>query len=97
MTQTVSIRGRITVNNSDEMRRKLRAALGSKPAQVTVDLSDATYIDTSGVATLLEAVRIARGQGTRLLLAGLNSQPRYFFEATELDRLFEIAPEETRV
>jgi anti-sigma B factor antagonist len=97
MTQTVSIRGRITVNNSDEMRRKLQAALASTPAQVTVDLSEATYIDTSGVATLLEAVRIARGQGTRLVLAGLNGQPRYLFEVTEFDRLFEIAPEETRV
>ena len=97
MVQTVLISGRITVNNSDEMRRKLRAALGSKPAQVTVDLSEATYIDTSGVATLLEAVRIARRQGTRLVLAGLNSQPRYLFETAEFDRLFEIAPQETSV
>jgi len=94
MIQTVSINGRISVNNSDEMRRKLQAALGSKPAQVTVDLSGATYIDTSGVATLLEAVRIARGQGTRFILAGLNGQPRYLFEAAEFDRLFEIAPQE---
>jgi anti-sigma B factor antagonist len=97
MTQTVSVRGRITVNNSDEMRRKLRAALGSKPAQITVDLSETTYIDTSGVATLLEAVRIARGQGTRFVLAGLNNQPRYLFETAEFDRLFEIAAPETSV
>lgn len=97
MIQTVSIMGRITVNNSDEMRRKLCATLASKPAQVTVDLSEATYIDTSGVATLLEAVRVARGQGTRLVLAGLNGQPRYLFEATEFDRLFEIASQETSV
>jgi len=95
MIQTVSISGRITINNSDEMRRKLRAALGPKPDQVTVDLSEAAYIDTSGVATLLEAVRIARRQGTRFVLAGLNSQPRYLFEAGEFDRLFEIAAPET--
>lgn len=97
MTQTISIKGRITVNNSDEMRRKLRAALGSKPAQLTVDLSEVAYIDTSGVATLLEAVRVAREQGTRLVLAGLNGQPRYLFEVTEFDRLFEIAAQETSV
>jgi anti-anti-sigma factor len=97
MTETVSIKGRITVNNSDEMRRKLGAALASKPAQVTADLSEAVYIDTSGVATLLEATRIARGQGTRLVLAGLKGQPRYLFEATEFDCLFEIAAPETSV
>jgi anti-anti-sigma factor len=69
MLDTVAIEGRITVNNSDEMRRKLLAALRSRPAQVIVDLSQTTYMDLSGLATLLEAVRIARKQGTQLLLA----------------------------
>jgi anti-sigma B factor antagonist len=94
---TVAIEGRITVNTSDEMRRKLLAALGSRPAQVTVDLSQATYLDSSGLATLLEAVRIARSQGTRLVLAGVSGQPRSLFQVAEFNRLFEFAPQETSV
>lgn len=76
------------------MRRKLFDALRAKPPNVSVDLSAVSYIDTSGLATLVEAVRIARRQGTRLILLGIHDQPRYLFEITHLDRLFEIAGEE---
>ena len=48
-------------------------------------------MDTSAVATLLEAARIARGQGTRLVLAGLQGQPAHVFELSLLRPLFEIA------
>jgi anti-sigma B factor antagonist len=94
MIDTVAIPGRISVNTSDEMRRKLLAALRSSPAQVTVDLSQATYMDLSGLATLLESVRIARKQGTRLVLAGVSGQPRSLFQIGQLESLFEFAAEE---
>lgn len=94
MTSTVAVEGRVTVNNSDEMRRNLLAALRPNPAQVIVDLSRATYMDTSAVATLLEAVRIARNQSTRFLLAGLSGQPRNLFEVGRLDRFFDFVPYE---
>jgi anti-sigma B factor antagonist len=96
MAPTVAIEGRITINSSGEMRRKLLAAVHLRPAQVSVDLSQATYMDSSGLATLLEAVRIARSQGTRLVLTGVSGQPKCLFEIGELKRLFEFAPKETR-
>lgn len=95
MIAAVAMEGRITINNSDQIRRKLLAALRTRPVQVTVDLSQATFIDTSAVATLLEAVRIARGQGTRLVLTGLSGQPRYLFDVVRLDTLFEFGAQET--
>lgn len=86
--------GRITIENSDEMRAQLRNALRGKPADLAIDLSDVSYIDTSGVATLVEAARIARKQGSRLILEGLHDQPRYLLEVTHLDHLFDIASQE---
>lgn len=91
---SVAIQGRITVENSGEMRTALANALRTKPAKVSVDLSGVSYMDTSGLATLVEAARIAREQGTRLILGGIHDQPRYFFEITHLDRLFDIAGQE---
>ena len=93
MQDVVSIEGRITVDNSPEMRRKIAVALESKPAEVTVDLSQVTYMEGSGSATLVEASRIAHQQGTRLVLTGIQGQPRYLFEVTHLDQLFDIAGE----
>ncbi|MFZ0418532.1 MAG: STAS domain-containing protein [Candidatus Sulfotelmatobacter sp.] len=94
MGESVAIQGRITVENSGEMRTALANALRTKPATVSVDLSGVSYMDTSGLATLVEAARIAREQGTRLILGGIHDQPRYFFEITHLDRLFDIAGQE---
>ena len=92
--EKVAIHGRITIATSGEMRRMLSDALRAKPANVSVDLSDVSYIDTSGLATLVEAVRIARQQGTRLILGGIHDQPRYLFEIAHLDRLFDMAGQE---
>jgi anti-sigma B factor antagonist len=94
MDEHLAFHGRVTVETSGEMRRTLSNALRAKPANVSVNLSDVSYIDTSGLATLLEAVRIARRQGTRLILGGIHDQPRYLFEITHLDRLFDMAEPE---
>jgi len=91
----VAIHGRITIATSGEMRRVLSNSLRAKPANLSVDLSDVSYIDTSGLATLVEAVRIARKQGTRLILGGIHDQPRYLFEVTHLDRLLDMPGQET--
>ena len=91
MGDKVAIHGRITIATSGEMRRRLSDTLRAKPANVSVDLSDVSYIDTSGLATLLEALRTARKQGTRLILDGIHDQPRYLFEITHLERLFDVA------
>lgn len=94
MGDNVAIQGRITVENSNEMRTTLTNALRGKPAKVSIDLSGVSYIDTSGLATLMEAARIARKQGTRLTLSGIRDQPRYLLEITHLDRLFDMAGQE---
>jgi len=79
------------------MRSTLIDALRTKPAKLSVDLSGVSYIDTSGLATLVEAERRARKQGTKLVLYGLHDQPRYLLEVTHLDRLFESAGSEMAV
>jgi anti-sigma B factor antagonist len=86
----VSLQGRITVSNAHEMRRTLADALRSRPRELTVDLVSVTYMDTSGLATLIEAMRNARKQSTRLILRGVQTQPRYLLTITDLDHVFEI-------
>ena len=95
MQDTVAIEGRVTIDNSPDMRSRLADALKLKPGELAVDLSRVTYIDTSGLATLVEASRIAHQQGTRLVLTGIQGQTRYLFEVSHLDRLFDMAAEQT--
>jgi anti-sigma B factor antagonist len=90
MKETVSMQGRITIDSADQMRRRLANALRTHPALVAVDLSEVPYMDTSGLATLLEAMRTAHQQGTQLVLSGIQQQPGYLLKVTELDHVFEI-------
>jgi anti-sigma B factor antagonist len=96
MGENVAIQGRITIENSGDMRTTLANALRKKPASLSVDLSGVSYIDTSGLATLVEAARIARKQGTQLIFNNLQDQPRYLFDITHLERFVDIAGQEAR-
>ena len=88
---SVSIEGRVNIDTSGDMRRTIANALRSMPPAVMLDLSGVSFIDTSGVATLLEASRIARQQGTRLVLHGLHGQPRELLHFSQIDNLLDIA------
>jgi anti-sigma B factor antagonist len=92
--QRVLIEGRVNIDTSGAMRRTIADALRSIPAAVMLDLSGVSYIDTSGLATLLEASRIARQQGTRLVLHGVHGQPRELLHFSQIDHLLDIAEAE---
>ena len=86
----VSLGGRLTIDSSPELRNQLLAVLyGETLENLIIDLSDVPYVDLSGVATLLETLRVARGRNTGLQLRGLHDRPRYLLEVTGLLSLFE--------
>ena len=91
--QQISFEGRISIDNSNAMRNRLGKALKLKPKQIDVDLSRVISIDISGLATLLEATRIARDQGTRLRIGGIQGQVQLLFAITHLDQILDTAAE----
>ncbi len=56
-----------------------------------VDLSQVPYMDSSGVATLVEAMQIARKGGSNMVLAALTDKVRSIFEIARLDTVFKIS------
>jgi anti-anti-sigma factor len=91
--QQISFEGRISIDNSNAMRNRLGEALKPKPKEIDVDLSRVTSIDISGLATLLEATRIARNRGTRLRIGGIQGQVQLLFAITRLDQILDTAAE----
>jgi len=88
----VSLGGRLTIDSSPELRNQLLAVLyGETLKSLVIDLSDVPYVDLSGVATLLETLRIARSRKTGLQLRGLHDRPSYLLEVTGLLSLFETS------
>lgn len=85
--------GDIDLHRSPAFRERLKEVASSKPARLIVDLSRVPYMDSSGVATLVEAMQISRRQSTELVLCGLQDKVRSIFEIARLDMVFKIAPD----
>ena len=84
-----SLYGRIDIDSSPAVRDQLIALLHAPhPRTVSIDLSGVTHIDSSGVATLIEALKIARNRKTELRLQGLHDRLLRLFEATGILSLF---------
>jgi anti-anti-sigma factor len=83
--------GRINVDSSPDLRDCLLAILSEEPLPraITVDLAGVPYIETSGIATLIEALRIARHHQTIFCLQGLSGSVLRLFEVTGVLTLFE--------
>ncbi len=85
----ISVAGRLVIESSAHLRALLMAAIRDRTAAVVViDLSGLRYLDTSGVATLLEAARAASAREVRLRVVGLGGEPRMLAQIAELDRIF---------
>ena len=86
----VRLNGRVDVDSSPDVRDRLRAILSSDPLPhaVTVDLSDVTSIEASGIATLIEALKVARHREIRFRLRGQGSVFQ-LFESAGLLALFD--------
>lgn len=86
----VSLSGRITIESSPGLRARLLESLRSPLCQsLTVDFYEVAYVDTSGLATLVEVLKAARNQGKTFHLNRLRERPRYLLETTRLLHLFD--------
>jgi len=88
----VRLRGRLGIDSSPTLRGHLLAMLqGQGPKMIIVDLAEVSHIDASGIATLLEALKLAHNRHTTLCLTGLQGRMVRLFEVTGLQSVFEMA------
>jgi len=91
MEVIVRLHGRIDVDSSPDIRDCILAILSGKQLVhgVTIDLSDVNHIEASGIATLVEALKIAGPRQIRFHLQGLHGSLLRLFEVSGLLPLFE--------
>jgi len=87
----IDIRGEVDLFTSPKMRSAIVAAFHSAGvAQVAINLGGVNYIDSSGIATLVEGLQLARSTHRRFVLFGLRKGAREVLELARLDKIFEI-------
>ena len=92
-SSVLPLKGEIDLHVSPSVTASLNAMIEKKPRRLVVDLSEVTYIDSAGLAALIEAMQKVEGYGGKFLLAGLQETVRSIFEISRLDQVFQIFPD----
>ena len=87
----VSLRGEIDLKSSPDVRVAMKEILASKPMEVIIDLEDVGYMDSSGVATLVEALQQIKKYEGKLILRKLQPRVKSIFEIARLTEIFDIS------
>jgi anti-sigma B factor antagonist len=78
--------GEMDLNSSPAFRDEMRQLQISMPARLVMDMTNVPYMDSSAVATLVEAMQTARRSDGILVLCGLQDRVRGILEVSRLDR-----------
>ncbi len=91
----VDVMGDVDLYNSPEVRKAVMEAVRAEGVQrVVMNLKGVRYIDSSGVASLVEGLKTSRGLGVKFVLYGLSSAAREVLELSRLIQVFEVAENE---
>lgn len=91
-TQVIALSGELDVGTVDRFRVAVSDAIEGRAAAVVADLSHLTFMDSSGLAAMLVALRDLSRAGARLLVACANPTVLRIFHVTRTDTTFEICP-----
>ncbi|MFW6039640.1 MAG: STAS domain-containing protein [Gemmatimonadota bacterium] len=87
----VRVDGELTVGNRERFKQVVLQRVSKGDRKFVMDFADSSYIDSTGLGSLVSLSRKIREAGGRLRLAGLNEDLRTLFELTKLDTVFDIA------
>jgi anti-sigma B factor antagonist len=85
----VALSGEVDLHYSPEARKQILALL-NKNNNVLVDLSDVSYIDSSGIASLVEGFQLARNKQLQFGLVGVSDAAHQVLQLARLDKVFLI-------
>jgi anti-sigma B factor antagonist len=95
-TTIIDVTGHIDLSSSPALRKTLLDSIAST-GRLAINLAEVKYIDSSGIASLLEVLKEARNTKKKLVLFGLTPAVREVLQLTRLSGVFEICETENEV
>ena len=86
----ISLAGEVDMKCSSELRAKFMELFKSRPAVLIVDMTEVEFMDSSGLAILVETLKWCRQNDSKLKLIGMVQTVRNVFEISRLDSIFQI-------
>jgi len=88
----ITVEGDIDLYSSPELRTSVLKAVPKATAGVEIHLGGVSYMDSSGVATLVEGLRSAKEHGKTFALVAPSTSVMKVLELARLDTIFEVRP-----
>ena len=85
----VEVEGDVDLGTSPDLRRTLLETLRMAP-KLALNLAAIRYIDSSGIATLLEVLKDSQRLGKQFVLFGLSPAVQQVFRLTHVIRIFQV-------
>lgn len=88
----VNIAGDLDVEGGRAARRSLADLLAAGRLDLTVNLDNVGFLDSSGLASLIASLRLARERGGDVRVETTNGRIRRVLEVTALSQVFKLQP-----
>lgn len=89
--QIVEVEGEIDLYTTPDFQGTLQSLIGKGEKLLLIDLKKVSYVDSSGMAAIIEAFRSLKRGGGSLVLCSVNRNVLHVFEIARLDRALNFA------
>lgn len=89
-THVIEIEGQVDLHSAPSLQERTRSVIGQGKIRVIVDLSGVTYIDSTGLGVLVDALKRLRRSNGALSLVVTDYDVERLFESTGLDGMFTL-------
>ena len=86
----LEVSGDVTIQTSTLLRNDLKPLFDGEASCIHIDLAGVEFMDSSGIATLVEGLQWSKRTEGRFILSGLTETVRDVFELAKLDTIFDI-------
>lgn len=90
------IEGEINLSTSPELRKAFDNFIRNNVKKIVIDFSGVPYVDSSGLATLIELLQRLKKISGRLRICCVSEKVKNVFEITKLHKLFELFDDQSR-
>ena len=87
--QILRFDGEVNMSNSTILKQQLFTIISNKQS-ILLDMTKLNFIDSSGIATLIEGLHKAQSSGLRFVIVGASNLPLKMLELSQLDKVFTL-------
>ncbi len=90
LVQVIEPEGILDGTKTTDFRNRVNQILDSGTQVILIDFRNVTFMDSSGLGTLVGILKVVRAADAKLFLCSINEQIKMLFELTSMDKYFEI-------